>query len=165
MTAGTPDANGNPAQFAGAVRLQPVFGNPSTPQDESDMTFYAKLDDVRCRPASTACASGALSDYTGELALELRLRLTDRLVKNLPSTSEGTIDVPISCAPTADPAIGSTCSVSTTADTLIPGSAPEGTKAIWELGQLRVWDAGADGSLAVDEGDSAVFATQGIFVP
>jgi hypothetical protein len=33
----------------------------------------------------------------------------------------------------------------------------------WALGQVQLWDAGADGNLATD--DNTLFAVQGLFVP
>ena len=45
----------------------------------------------------------------------------------------------------------------------MPGSAPEGRKAIWELGQVQVFDGGPDGLAAT--APNTLFATQGLFVP
>ena len=61
-------------------------------------------------------------------------------------------DVP--CAATADPSVGSSCSLSTTFDALMPGAVIGGDRAIWELGQVRLLDAFGD-----------VFADQGVFTP
>ena len=59
---------------------------------------------------------------------------------------------------------GSTCSVTTTLDSLVPGAVPEGKRSIWALDPVRVDDGGADGD-AETENDNTPFATQGIFVP
>jgi hypothetical protein len=72
-----------------------------------------------------------------------------------------TIVVP--CAATPDTAVGATCAVDTTADTLVPGVVKEGVRTTWELGQIQVWDAGEDGNPASD--DNTLFAVQGLFVP
>ena len=82
---------------------------------------------------------------------------------------QGTVqDVPFSfaipCSGTSDPGIGSTCSVSTTANALEPGIVVEGQRAIWQLGQVKVYDGGADG-LASTTGDNTLFMDEGIFVP
>jgi hypothetical protein len=39
----------------------------------------------------------------------------------------------------------------------------EGKRAIWELGQIEVFDGGSDGLTST--GDNTVFARQGVFVP
>jgi hypothetical protein len=71
--------------------------------------------------------------------------------------------VTVPCVPTSDPAVGSTCSVDTTADAVTPGLIAEGKRAIWELGQTEVLDGGSDGLAGT--GPNTVFARQGIFVP
>ncbi len=59
----------------------------------------------------------------------------------------------VPCASTADTTVGSTCSITTTANTIAPGAAVEGKRAIWETGQVRVSDGGADGDPATADGD------------
>ena len=80
----------------------------------------------------------------------------------------GTVqDVPftftVPCSPTSDTTVGSTCASNTTADAVIPGSIAEGKRAIWELGQVQVYDGGSDGD--VDTGPNTLFEREGIFVP
>jgi hypothetical protein len=70
----------------------------------------------------------------------------------------------VPCAATPDPSVGSTCSTSTSADSLLPGIAVEGSRAIWELGELELFDGGADGD-GDTTADNTLFATQGLFVP
>jgi hypothetical protein len=82
---------------------------------------------------------------------------------------QGTVqDVPFSfaipCASTSDPGIGSTCSVSTTANALEPGIVVERQRAIWQLGQVQAYDGGADG-VGSTPSDNTLFMDQGIFVP
>jgi hypothetical protein len=69
----------------------------------------------------------------------------------------------VPCAPTVEASVGSTCASQTTADALIPGVAREGSRAVWQLGQVTVADGGSDG-LAASE-PNGTFAVQGIFVP
>ena len=57
----------------------------------------------------------------------------------------------------------STCSVVTTANTLIPGAVIESKRAIWSLGSVNVLDGGPDGDVSTD--DNGLLATQGVFVP
>jgi hypothetical protein len=44
--------------------------------------------------------------------------------------------------------------VSTSANAVLPGSVRDGDRAIWELGQIGLYDPHGD-----------LFATQGVFVP
>jgi hypothetical protein len=46
----------------------------------------------------------------------------------------------------------------------VPGSVLAGRRAVWELGQVKVDDGGADGNAAT-AGDNTPFAVQGVFVP
>ena len=81
--------------------------------------------------------------------------------------------MPIDCTTTpGDSTIGSDCSVSTTADDLVPGAVKEGARAIWELGQIEVFDAGPNGTgygagcpLTCGDGDEQVYLRQGVFAP
>ena len=52
------------------------------------------------------------------------------------------------CTPTAATDIGSTCSLDTTLDALIPGAVVERQRTILQLGQVRVVDGGPDGDTA-----------------
>jgi hypothetical protein len=47
---------------------------------------------------------------------------------------------------------------------VIPGSTPEGTRAVWALDQVKVYDGGPDEVAATEAGNS-LYATQGLFVP
>ena len=62
--------------------------------------------------------------------------------------------------------IGSDCNLTTTADAVYgnPSTAKEGKRAVWELGQVKVYDGGTDGDVDTPTGNS-VFAVQGVFVP
>jgi hypothetical protein len=66
------------------------------------------------------------------------------------------------CTSTAT-SIGATCSVSTTADALVPGTVKEAKRAVWALGNVRVLDGGADGD--AETGPNTLFAAQGLFIP
>jgi hypothetical protein len=162
VTIGTPDANENPAEFVGSVRFGVATGNPLTPADEADVAISASLSDIR--------NTGSLSDYEGELRLSTPLRITDRNstggqtpLSEAATATDSTLDVTVPCAPTADPAVGSDCAVSTTADTVVPGSVQEGQRAVWAMNQVKVYDGGASGLASAP--DSTVFAVQGIFAP
>ncbi len=68
------------------------------------------------------------------------------------------------CTPVADPQEGSTCSATTTADALAPGTVKESRRTIWQLGRVELYDGGADGDANTPAGDT-LFATQGMFIP
>jgi hypothetical protein len=160
LTVGSPDANGQPAKSAGQLRLDTINGNPSTSTDEADVSVRLNITDVR--------EQSDLSDYTGELEGTLSLRITDK-ANGGSATDPGTatdLEFAFSapCQATPDTTVGSTCAVTTTADAVVPGAVTEGDRAIWELGQVNVFDGGDDG-VASTHGDNKVFARQGIFVP
>ena len=52
----------------------------------------------------------------------------------------------------------------TTADAVLPGMVTEGARAIWGLGQIRLYDGGPDGDGETVSGNT-LFAAQGMFVP
>ena len=68
------------------------------------------------------------------------------------------------CSGTASGDTGATCSVTTTHNSLVPGTVPENARAIWQLGQIRVYDGGPDGDVDTASGNM-LFAVQGVFVP
>jgi N-acetylmuramoyl-L-alanine amidase len=159
LTLGTPDANGQPADSTGSVRLSVAAGDPSTPADEADVGVAAGITDVRNR--------ADLSDYTGQLDASLTLRITDRLSGASGSDPATVVDAPlhitIPCSATSSTS-GSTCSIATTADSLLPSTVVEGRRSVWELGPVEVFDGGADG-LASSTGDNSLFEEQGLLVP
>jgi hypothetical protein len=179
LTVGTPDANGSPADMAGFVRMQVIAGDPATPGDQADVAVEASVTDVRCGAISAACPGGPGSDYIGKLlATPSALRITDRLntppgPDGVPGTGDGQLQVPFDCTPTANPATGSACTLSTTIDALLPGAVREGKRAVWELGQIHVRDAGPNGTgyespacpPTCGDGDETLFLRQGVFVP
>lgn len=166
LTVGTPNANGQASQSSGFVRITVI--NVGLPTEDDQLTV--DLTDVRCQGASGGCA-GAMEDYTGELLANATIRITDRYngaALNDPGT---VIDAPFSwsvpCTATGTPgipnAIGSLCASVTTANALIPGFVKQGQRQIIELGQMRVFDGGADGVATTI--DNTLFQIQGIFNP
>jgi hypothetical protein len=159
LTIGTPDANGRPANFSGSSRLAVVPGDTGTPADDADVKIVVSITDVR--------NAGDLSDYEGEVLATNTIRITDRYngdsQTETGTTQDMPFEVPIQCVATGDTTVGATCSVSTTADAVVPGAITEGDRAIWQLGRTEVWDGGPDGD--VDTDDNSLFATQGLFIP
>ena len=160
LTVGTPDANGRSASMVGSLRLSTVTGNPGTPADEANINIAFSTTDVR--------VAGTLVDYTGELQARAALRLTDRRTAPPASTPRPCPRPPTrSRCPAPPPAarrIGSTCSLTTTADALVPNTVVETKRSIWQLGEIVVMDGGSDGDAETTAGNT-VFLRQGLFIP
>jgi hypothetical protein len=115
------------------------------------------------------------ADYPLALDLPVFVRITGKEIPSV-STTLSDVDpntalffsyplrVQAPCATNSDPAIGSECSVSTTLDAVLPGSVTAGSRSIWGLEQVRLYDSGPDGDVATTD-DNELFAVQGIFVP
>ena len=155
LTIGSPDANGKAAKSLGFVKLKVIGESPidSGNGDQADVLITTHMTDVR--------NGSDLSDYAGELEGVLTLRVTDRLngtSENQPGTvTDLPFPFPVACSPTpGDQTTGSSCSASTSADALAPGSVREGKRAVWGLGRVDVLDGTED---------NALFAVQGVYVP
>ena len=159
LTVGTPDANGAAAKAEGSVKFEALVGNPATPADEADARITVSMTDVRRNTTG-------FPDYTGQLQLDTSIRVTDR--DNGPSlfaTGQDTgFKVTVPCAGTADTTVGSTCSVTTTADAVTgAGTIKEGRRSLWALGQVRLNDGGTDGVASTTP--NSPFAVQGVLIP
>jgi TolB protein len=160
LTVGTGDSNGKPALNQGYLTLTTLVGAPGGP-DDADVGINLFIDDV---------LTNGLADYTGEIRARVTLRITDK--DNTPhpggpgaaTTTEIPLEAIAACTPIADPQEGSTCTTTTTADALAPGTVKEGRRSIWQLGRVEVYDGGADGDANTPAGDT-LFATQGLFIP
>ncbi len=157
LTVGTADSNGPDANMLGSVKVDVLPGNASTAADEADVRFTVSVSDVR--------KAGDLSDYTGQLQVNPSLRITDRY--NGPGETGTVVDtsfpVTVPCTATSLASVGGTCAATTTADAVTPGTVKEGRRAIWQLGQVKVFDGGPDG--VVSTSDNTLFAVEGVFVP
>jgi hypothetical protein len=154
---GTPDANGKEARSVGTVRVTVIPGDPSTHADEADVLLRLDLSDVR--------RTGNLADYSGNLIVPLNLRVTDRNNGCCPvggpyaATGMTFFDIEFGghCFTTADPDEGAHCTGSTSVDALVPGTAGEGNRSTWEIGQIEVF--------AQEPGEPGPLAVQGVFIP
>jgi hypothetical protein len=163
LTVGTPDANGQAANSVGLLTTKVLTEAPIdlTNGDQSDVQFTIAITDVRNK--------ATLADYTGELRASFGLRLTDRnngtdSVLFHPATAvDSAFGFSFPCTATGA-GVGSTCSASTSADAVVPGSTPEFKRAVWQLGQVQVYDGGADGD-GDSTGDNTLFMTQGLYAP
>jgi hypothetical protein len=127
------------------VRYDVRLGNPATSLDEADVLANVSITDVRRK--------SDLGDYTGQLRVDQSIRITDRLGEPA-TTQDAQFPVTVPCTATASTSVGSTCSLSSTFDAILPGVIVEGKRAVWELDDIRVFD-----------GDNKPFARQGVFVP
>jgi len=77
------------------------------------------------------------------------LRLTDRADGTPTGEPSTTVDFPFtvnaSCSDRS-PFAGANCGVTTTANSLNPGMVPDGRRSVWQIDQIQVYDAGADGN-------------------
>jgi hypothetical protein len=150
LTIGTPDANGLAADFAGRATFRVSPGDPSTLESEANVYISIDLTGVRRRDT--------LAPYEGDLGLQVVARVTD--------VQRGRVTIEDQTFPLGTfhcwPDIG--CHGQLSIKSVYPGAIREGTRAIWQLEQIKVYDAGPDGD-AGTFGDDAVFATQGVFVP
>jgi hypothetical protein len=154
------DPNGA-SRSSGMMRFDVKPGTPSIPEDDADVDITVNLTDVRQR--------ADFADYAGELQGHVMLQPTDRN-NGLSNQESATVEalpfaftVPCTATP-GDPSAGSTCSVTTTMDSVTPGTVVEGKRSNSELGKLKLFDGGSDG-LAATTGDNTLFETQGVFVP
>jgi dipeptidyl aminopeptidase/acylaminoacyl peptidase len=154
LTVATPDANGLAADSIGSVRLTVLPGNPATQQDEADVRIQLSMTNVRW--------AASLADYTGDLSVSTSLHITDGDSPSFGVDDTGTVmgTVPVTAYGSCG---GGACHINTTVEALIGGSVKEGKRAIWELSQVRVFDAGPDGEASTEPND--LFAVQGVFVP
>lgn len=171
LSAGSPDANSAPTNQTGSLKLAATGGAGPT----ADLALTVNITDVRCRavtPGSAPCAAAnqaAGPDYAGDLRVSGLIRATDKLNGSQGGNPGATgVDVgwgpSVPCAPSPSTGIGSTCALTTTFNTLVPGSVVGGARSNWELGQISVNDGGPDGD-GQTTGDNRPYLRQGIFVP
>ena len=172
-TIGTADANGAPTTFNTVARFDVLVGVPGPP-DENDVRVIIPLSDVRCLPTGARCGSTNAtgpSDYTGQIRVAFAARLTGHNNAVGPgggpdpaTVQDFSFEFPANCAQTASIGTGSTCNVHTSMNSVIPGTHKDTKREIWELGDLLIYDGGADGD-GTTTGDNTLFLRQGLFVP
>jgi hypothetical protein len=169
LTSGSPDANGFAANLTGAVKMVVQNGNPGTVADEADVSIDINIADVRNNPSGT--------DYTGRVLAMTSITMTDKRADAQENPTPGTtqpfdLGIPVQCTATGVTTIGSSCTLATTVDSLVPGAVVESVRSSWELGQFVVKDAGPNGTgygagcpFTCGDGDEGTFLRQGIFIP
>jgi hypothetical protein len=147
----------------GSASLTGAPGNLATTADEADLGIAASLTDVRAAAGRDYLPSASGPDIT----LLTKIRLSDLRNGSFPNDAGTTSDldysVPVNCTATADPATGSNCAVTTSADSLAPGTVVEGKATVIQSFRVRVRDSGTNGVRG--DGDDKHFASQGIYVP
>jgi Glycine rich protein len=149
LTIGTPDANGASAKGIGYVVYTVLTG---------DVRVTAAITDVRL--------TSTLADYAGELQVNSAARITDKLSgtwQNESATGDTDFPITVPCATNSDATVGSTCSVTTTFNAVTPGALVAGARSIWQLGDVKVLDGGADGLAST--APNTLFERQGVFIP
>jgi dipeptidyl aminopeptidase/acylaminoacyl peptidase len=154
LTVGTGDGSLAFSRSVGHVRLR-VLGTAGG-VDDSDVAIAMSLTNVMRK--------SDLSDYTGELGVDLTFQLTDREgpVAQTSQSSGGSFTAP--CTGTESTTDGGVCALNTSVEALIPNAIVEGSRAIFELGPIRVRDGGSDEDADTPAGEGTL-ATQGVFVP
>jgi hypothetical protein len=151
------------------VRWKSVAGDNATEANEADVEAIIRITDVR-----QDLVTGK-PDYAGLLGVRVTLEITDQ--RNSPEQPEAgtsvpsTLEIPVQCVTTASTTIGGQCNATTSLNALLPGAVVERKRALWELGQTLVRDAGPNGTgyaqcpPTCGDGDEEVFLRQGVFVP
>ncbi|MGH2978415.1 MAG: hypothetical protein ACRDLQ_02100 [Solirubrobacterales bacterium] len=142
------------ARTVGFVRLA-VRPGAAGPPDDTDVAISFRLTNVM-RHAD-------LSEYTGELRTELVVEITDHEGAVSSTTEELPIAFAVPCAATPSlPNEKALCATSTTLDSIVPGAAAEGGRAVWKIARVAVYDGGHDDRASTG---GILHAVQGIFVP
>ena len=156
LMVGVGDGHPAPARSTGFVRLKVT---PGVPGGEDDTTGRLRVSLTNVMRASD------LSEYTGELRASVGVRITDREGAVSQTVQDLPLELSVPCLPTPDaPGMASVCDLGTDLDAVLPGATPEGTRAIWQLDRVKVYDGGPDED-ADTPSDNSLFAVQGVFVP
>jgi hypothetical protein len=150
LTVGTPDSNGVGAGSVGSVIYKTLA---------ADVRLTVSITDVRLK--------ATLADYTGQLQVDSSVRLTDKQNGSsgtMPATGVDTsFPVTVPCAATGSTTIGGTCALTTTFNAVVPGAVVASQRAIWQLGETKVFDGGPDNLVSTTP--NTLFERQGVFVP
>jgi hypothetical protein len=166
LTVGSPDANGAGANSTGFILLRVDAIPPE------DVLITSTINDVRCQAATAAAVCNSANsadgpDYSGQVQGNATIRISDHYNGAGLNEAATVVDIPFpvngSCANTTATTIGGSCTVNTTANTVVPGAVKDNQRGIVEIGQLQISDGGADGQ--VSTADNTLFMVQGIFIP
>jgi len=155
LTAGVGDGHPAPARSSGFVRLKVRRGVPGG-EDDTTARLRVSLTNVM--------RTSDLSEYTGELRASVGVRITDSEGAVSQTLQDLPLELTVPCLLTPEAGMASVCDLGTDVDAVLPGATPEGTRAIWQVDQVKVYDGGPDED-ADTESDNELFAVQGVFVP
>jgi Tol biopolymer transport system component len=155
LTVGVGDGSLAFSRSVGSVRLAALPGVPGG-IDDADMALRLSITNVMRK--------SDLSDYPGELGVDLSLQMTDKEGAVGQTAMGFGLSATAPCTATDSTIDGATCALDTTVEALIPAAITEGARAVFELGPIRVRDGGTDEDADTPAGDG-VLATQGVFVP
>jgi hypothetical protein len=152
LTIGSPDTNGFPSNSTGVVTFKVVGESPINPDngDQADVQVNGSITDVR-RKANPATL------YTGQIQLSMTVRITDGFnVGGLATVQDVPFNITANCT-------SGTCNFATSFDGALATVIKEGKRAVWGLGQVQVFDGGADDN--VSTAGNTLFETQGFYAP
>jgi WD40-like Beta Propeller Repeat len=163
LTVGTADSNGKPTGGVSSFVAKVLKGNTATTTDEADVKVITRVRDVFRRTDMT--------DYAGEVRVEVGVRVTDRNNSPYPAasgvgpgTGSFTLSWTVPCRRTSVTSRGGDCILGTKADAIVPGLVKESARSVWQFDQVRILDGGAD--FDADTGaDNRLFEVQGVFIP
>jgi len=155
LTVGVGDGDPAPALSIGFVRLSVRPGVPGG-ADDAEVVIRSRLSNVM--------RTSDLSEYPGDLRASVVARLTDKQGVVSQTTQDFPLEWQMPCTSTTGTNEGSLCELTTTLDALRPGAAAEGTRAVWALDQVQIYDGGPDEDAATTA-DNSLFSVQGVFVP
>jgi hypothetical protein len=157
----------------------------ANPGDQEDVVITSTSSDIRCvgAPGQGNCAGGAGSLYNGKVLGSSTIRITDHYNATTGQPCAGTtscpgtvVDLPFDVG--AQCTSGS-CNYTTSADATVTNTVQELKRAVVELGQVNIQDAGLNGNLvggpppgtgicppscAQDDASGVAFV-QGLFLP
>ena len=149
-----------PATSAGSLRLRVVVGDPGTAADEADVTRHLL---AHRRPA--ASRPSGLHGRAARHARPSHHGPRDQPFTQAATTVDLPFDYDVGWAATPGPRTGrGLLSVHHGGCRDAQCLVKEGRRAIWEVGQVQVFDCGADG-VANTTADNTLFETQGVFAP
>jgi hypothetical protein len=157
----------------GGADITVVSGDTDpTNGDGADVTLVGSATDVRggsaTGPDYDPNPSGADVTSLSKIRISDHFNTTGAMACSSTTSCPGTVmdldfTVPTACTATADPTIGSTCAVSTSADTVIPDVTKENKNSVVQIFRIRVKDSGANGVPGdTDDRDATM---QGIYIP
>lgn len=160
-------------QGTGTADITVVPGDTDpTNGDQADVTLVGSSTDVR---QGSATGPDYNPNPTGhDLTALAKIRISDHFNNTTGQPCNATTSCPatvidtdfpvnVSCTVTADPSIGSTCNVNTSADQTVPDVTKENKQAVVQIFRVRIKDSGTN-AVPGDADDRDAFM-QGIYIP